>query len=74
MLDDDAVERQYKLLSALGLPTAVPDVDPDALVAAMRHDKKVEHGRLRFILASRIGRVEAVEGVDPQAARGALAD
>ena len=41
LLDAAAVERQQKLLSALGLPVAVPVVDHDAMLAAMQHDKKV---------------------------------
>jgi 3-dehydroquinate synthase len=74
LLDALSVERQQKLLTALGLPTAVPAVDHQALLAAMQHDKKVEHGRLRFILANCLGRVELVEGVDPQEVQAALMD
>ncbi len=70
----DSVERQQKLLTALGLPTAVPAVDHQALLAAMQHDKKVEHGRLRFVLAKCLGRAEVVEGVDPADVRAALAE
>ncbi len=29
----------------------------------MQHDKKVEHGKLRFILPKRLGQVELVPGV-----------
>ena len=68
------VERQQKLLAALGLPTTVPAVDHQALLTAMQHDKKVEHGRLRFILAKRIGQAEVVEGVEPEDVRAALAE
>ena len=32
----------------------------DALIAAMQRDKKVEHGRLRFVLPDRLGHVELV--------------
>jgi 3-dehydroquinate synthase len=47
-------------LRAVGLPTSIneiPDLDaaPDAILAAMRQDKKVERGRLTFILAKAIG-------------------
>jgi len=38
----------------------------------MRHDKKVEHGQLRFVLPTRLGHVELVGGVAPQAAREAF--
>ena len=34
------------------------------IVAAMAHDKKVEHGRLRFVLPTRMGHVELVGDVD----------
>jgi 3-dehydroquinate synthase len=70
----DLVQRQQQLLAALGLPTTVPNVDHQALLNAMQHDKKVEHGRLRFVLAKRIGQVEVVEGVAPEDVRAALAE
>jgi shikimate kinase/3-dehydroquinate synthase len=47
-------------LKAVGLPTRVRDIpgfdaSPDDVLAAMRQDKKVERGRLTFILARGIG-------------------
>jgi len=30
----------------------------------MQRDKKVEHGRLRFVLPTRMGHVELVSGID----------
>jgi shikimate kinase / 3-dehydroquinate synthase len=47
-------------LRAVGLPTEIRDIpgmatNPDEIVAAMRQDKKVERGRLTFILARGIG-------------------
>jgi 3-dehydroquinate synthase len=57
--------RQETLLAALGLPTQVPALDRPSLLAAMTRDKKVEHGRLRFVLADRIGRVRLVDGIEP---------
>ncbi|MCA9165878.1 MAG: 3-dehydroquinate synthase, partial [Planctomycetales bacterium] len=65
-------ERQYRLLDALKLPTSVPDVEHDKLIAAMRHDKKVEHGKLRFVLPSRMGHVELVGNVDEALVRQSL--
>ena len=49
-VDASFTERQHALLAALGLPVEFPDVDQDAILAAMSHDKKVEHGQLRFVL------------------------
>jgi 3-dehydroquinate synthase len=73
-VDADFTSRQRRLLSALGLPVGFPDVDRDALVAAMAHDKKVEHGKLRFVLPTRMGHVELVSGVAEHHVRTALDD
>jgi shikimate kinase/3-dehydroquinate synthase len=55
----DAV-RVENHLKSIGLPTRIADIpglapDPQAILAAMRQDKKVERGRLTFILARGIG-------------------
>ena len=71
-IDAETTHRQHALLSAVGLPVAIPAVDPDALLELMMHDKKVEHGRLRFVLPDRLGHVELVGDVDPAAVRAAL--
>jgi 3-dehydroquinate synthase len=71
-VDASLTERQQRLLHALGLPTAVEGLDPDELVAAMQHDKKTEHGQLRFVLPSRLGHVELVGQVSPDDARAAI--
>jgi 3-dehydroquinate synthase len=72
-IDSALVTRQTALLQALGLPTAARELDQDRLIGAMRHDKKVEHGRLRFVLPSRIGHVELVADVAEFLVREALA-
>ncbi len=71
-IDAEVTERQEKLLQAVGLPTEVPDVDPDQVLKTMMHDKKVEHGRLRLVLPSRLGDVELVGDVDPKDVLAAL--
>jgi 3-dehydroquinate synthase len=43
------------------------------LLAIMARDKKTLDGRLRFVLPSRIGHVELVDGIDPALVRRALA-
>lgn len=63
--------RQVKLLTSLGLPTTMTGLDLEALMAAMQRDKKAEHGRLRFVLPSRLGHVELVGGVDAALVRKA---
>jgi 3-dehydroquinate synthase len=71
-VDRPFTQRQRNLLEKLGLPVDFPAVDADAILAAMSHDKKVEHGRLRFVLPSRMGNVELVADVDQRDVRAAL--
>jgi 3-dehydroquinate synthase len=64
----DIVARQDQLLQAFDLPVAVPTgpgFTSDALLATMARDKKTVGGRLRFVLPTRIGHVELVDGIDP---------
>lgn len=68
----DFVTRQQALLKRLELPTQCTGTNPDELWQAMQHDKKVEHGQLRFILPSRLGHVEMVPGVTKQQAQAAM--
>lgn len=72
-VDAELTQRQVRLLTSLELPIAVPDLPHDKLIAVMQRDKKVEHGRLRFVLPSRLGHVELVGGIDSDLARRALA-
>lgn len=62
-VDTRFVVRQRELLEACGLPTALPDLEPEAVLEAMSHDKKVEHRKLRFVLPTRLGHVELVGDV-----------
>jgi 3-dehydroquinate synthase len=71
-IDSELTARQEALLAKLGLPTAVLGLDSDELVAAMRHDKKAEHGELKFVLPTKLGHVEVVGGVLPSDAKAAL--
>ena len=71
-VDGDFTARQAGLLAALDLPTEFPDLDPEEVVRAMMHDKKVEHGQLRFVLPARMGLVELVGDVAPEAVLAAL--
>ncbi len=68
----ELTDRQRRLLVALDLPVHVPPVDHDALVAAMQRDKKVEHGRLRFVLPTRLGHVELASGIEESQVRDVL--
>jgi 3-dehydroquinate synthase len=65
--------RLHDLLVHFGLPTAIPaGTDADALLAAMRLDKKNASGRLRLILWRGVGLAEIAENVDEAAIRSVL--
>jgi len=73
-IDASLGQRQLALLEQLGIPTQLPDLDHQELVDLMRHDKKVEHGRLRFVLPSRLGHVELVGDIDERDVLAALTE
>lgn len=57
LIDSGVTQRQFNLLAKLGLPTAMPDLPSEEVQKLMWHDKKVQDGRLRFVLPTRIGEV-----------------
>lgn len=74
LADSGLVEQQERLLARLGLPTAVRGVRTNAVLAAMRTDKKRRAGHVRMILPTQIGRAQIVDEVDPPALRAALSE
>ena len=64
-IDGALVDRQYALIDSLGLDQQVPDHSVDELLRLMYRDKKVDQGKLRFILPDRMGHVELVSEVRP---------
>ncbi len=71
-IDQAMVDRQRALLVALGLPIQTPQLDPQEILRVMGRDKKVEHGKLRFVLPCRMGHVELVGDVKPDDVLAAL--
>ncbi len=70
----DDGERLRTLLQRLGLPVALPaGLDPRALLARMRLDKKAQADGLRFVLWDGAGRARLVPGVPEEAVLGVLA-
>jgi 3-dehydroquinate synthase len=57
MLDDVSRRRIVALIEQTGLPIRGMTLDVDEVVNAMAYDKKVEAGKLRFVLPDRIGHV-----------------
>lgn len=73
-IDGSFIERQQALLESLGLPIVAPQLDPDDVLSVMSRDKKTEHGRLRFVLPTRLGHVELVGDISALDVRAALCD
>ena len=67
-LTGDDVSRISALLAKAGLPVDAPDLGLEPYLELMGHDKKVESGRLKFVLLARIG-----EAFMSEAPRDALA-
>ncbi len=68
----DCQKRQTSLLRKFGLPTSFSDVPGEQLVVAMQMDKKTEHGRLNFILPTRMGKVRTVSNCEYADILGAI--
>lgn len=64
--------RQTELLQACQLPTNLATASPDEMLPVMMRDKKVAHGKLRFVLPTAIGHVELVGDIDEAAIRKAI--
>jgi len=70
-------ERFVRHLKAVGLPSAISDIpglrpEPDALLAAMTHDKKVKDGKLVFILLHGLGSAFVTDNVPADAVKDVL--
>jgi 3-dehydroquinate synthase len=61
------------LIQRAGLPTEIPDLSVDRVIQAMEHDKKILHGRIKFILPKSIGRVFVTDEVSSSMIRQVLA-
>lgn len=72
LIAQDDLLRQRKLSQAIGLPIACPGVDGEAILAAMQHDKKVQAGRTRWILPTRIGQAQMYSDVPLEQVREAV--
>lgn len=60
----DDVARMIALIRRIGPLPAWPRIGPERLVDAMQSDKKARAGKLRFVLAPRIGQAKSYDGVE----------
>jgi 3-dehydroquinate synthase len=74
LADAATVERQERLLTAVGLPVRGEPVDAAGVLGALRHDKKSRDGQVPFVLAPRIGTFTVVHDVTDEEVLAALAE
>ena len=66
LIDGRDVERMRRLYQRAGLPIVAPDLGADRYLELMEVDKKVEAGRIRFVLLKSIGDAFVTADVPPR--------
>lgn len=66
-LEDRDVNRVTAIVKAAGLPVQAPDLGLGRYLDLMGHDKKVEGGRIRFVLLKRLGEAYVADQVRGEA-------
>ncbi len=71
--ESTAPKRQTALIKKAGLPTQLPTgIEIEAIVQALQTDKKVEAGRVRFVLPTQIGAAIVTDQVSTEVIRSVL--
>ena len=63
LLASGELTRLKGVIAGAGLPTEMPDLDNKKIIQAIRHDKKIIAGRIRFVLPKAIGNVFVTDEV-----------
>jgi 3-dehydroquinate synthase len=63
MLSESEVHRITKIISAAGLPTEIRIQYLDRFFELMQHDKKVNQGKIKFVLPQGLGKAVMVEDI-----------
>jgi len=71
--DQASSDRQLALIEKTGLPTKLPEgLNIEAIANSLQSDKKVQDGRVRFILPTKIGTVTITDAVPADVIRQVL--
>ncbi len=65
ILDRDELVRLKSVIERADLPIKIPDLELEKIIQAMKHDKKILQGKLRFALLKSIGNVFITDEVNP---------
>jgi len=74
ILTEDEVARIKNLIAQAGLPTELPSLELEKLIQAMKHDKKILQGKLKFALPKSIGEAFITDEVSPSLIEKALVE
>ena len=74
ILDASELDRLKSVILGAALPTEIPDLDRERLLQAIKQDKKVSGGRIKFILPKSIGDVFITDQVSLSQVEEVLAD
>jgi 3-dehydroquinate synthase len=72
LMAQDISDRIETLLKELGFGTKIPTIPIEKLLIPMESDKKVKNGKIRFILASEIGKTETRNDVPRELVKSAI--
>ncbi len=64
ILDKNGLVRLKGIIEKAGLPTEMPELEIEKIIQAMKHDKKVLRGKIRFVLLKSIGSAFITDEVD----------
>lgn len=72
LVDEAFAARQRACIATYGLPVSWPEAPVDAVLAAMKHDKKACAGAMKFIVPDNLGHVAHRTDITEEQARRAL--
>jgi len=72
ILEQSEVTRLKSVISGANLPVELPKLQREKMLQAMKHDKKVLQGKIRFVLPESIGEVFITDEVSPSVIEQAL--
>jgi len=74
ILNKNELLRLNSLIERAGLPTKMPNFEVEEIIQAIKHDKKVLRGKVRFILPKSLGSVFITDEVNLSVVRQILVD
>ena len=72
MLDQNELDKLKCVIKKAGLPTEIPELQVKRLLQAIKHDKKILEGKIRFVLPISIGKASITDEVSPSLIEQAL--